>query len=342
MTSNLSVIICAYTEDRWNDLVAAIESVQRQTLRPREIIVVIDYNPCLLKRVQEHLPGVIAVENTEARGLAGARNSGFAAAKCQIIAFLDDDAVATPEWLRFLCEGYIDPQVLGTGGAVIPCWVENKSAWLPEEFYWVVGCTYRGMFQNTTAIRNPIGANMSFRREVLDTVGGFRTEVVSAGPRHAGACEETELCIRARQRWPQGVILYQPQASVSHRVPSSRTSWRYFCWRCYVEGLAKADVARYVGAKDGLASERTYTLRTLPQGIVCGLSDALFHRRLAGFARAGAIVVGLALTTTGYLVGSIFSRGVKSKKITAIETVFRHNSELPLPIKTEPRVRSKT
>jgi len=339
--NDISVIICTYTEDRWNDLVAALESVQQQTLLP-EIIVAIDHNPYLLKRVQEHLPGVIAVANTEARGLAGARNSGIAAAKSQIMAFLDDDAVAIPEWLRFLCEGYVDPSVLGIGGGVIPRWVEKKPAWLPEEFYWVVGCTYRGMPQTASPIRNPIGANMSLRREVLETVGGFRTEVGSMGPRHAGGCEETELCIRARQRWLQGVFIYQPQASVSHCVPGNRTSWRYFCWRCYVEGLAKADVAQYVGTKDGLASERTYTLRTLPHGILRGLSDALFHHDLTGLARTGAIVAGLALTATGYLVGKLFSLGAKSKKITAIEAIFRRKLELLLPIETAPRVKRRT
>jgi glycosyltransferase involved in cell wall biosynthesis len=94
---NISVIICAYTEDRWNDLVAAVESVRQQTLPPREIIIVIDHNPGLLKRVQEHLPDVVAVENTETRGLRSARNSGIGVAQSQIIAFLDDDAVATPD-----------------------------------------------------------------------------------------------------------------------------------------------------------------------------------------------------------------------------------------------------
>lgn len=305
---DISLIICTYTEDRWNELLAALESVQQQTLLPREIIIVIDHNPCLLKRIQENLPGVIAVENIETRGLSGARNSGIASAKGQIIAFLDDDAVAVPGWLSFLCEGYTDSQVMGTGGAVIPYWVEHKPAWLPEEFYWVVGCTYRGIPQDVATIRNPIGANMSFRREVLDTVGAFRTGVESIGPRHAGGCEETELCIRAQQQWPQGVFLYQPQASVSHHVPGNRASWHYFCWRCYVEGLAKADVARYVGAQDGLASERAHTLRILPQGILRGLSDAIFQRDWAGLARAGAIVVGLAVTTAGYLTGSTFLR----------------------------------
>src|SRR5947199_9108792 len=98
-THTISVIICAYTEERWNVLIAAIESVQQQTLPAKEIIVVIDHNPSLLKRVQESMPDVIAVENTEVRGLRGARNAGIAAAKSPIIAFLDDDAVATSDWL---------------------------------------------------------------------------------------------------------------------------------------------------------------------------------------------------------------------------------------------------
>jgi glucosyl-dolichyl phosphate glucuronosyltransferase len=313
---DISVIICAYTEERWHDLVAAVASVQRQTLPPNEIIVVVDHNPGLLKRVREHLPGVVVVENTEARGLRGARNSGIAVARSQIIAFLDDDAVAIPDWLRSLTEGYSNPQVLGTGGAVTPSWVGNKPTWLPEEFYWVVGCTYRGMPQTSTTIRNPIGANMSFRREVFDTVGDFHSEIEQIGKRHAGGCEETELCIRARQCWPQSVFLYQPQALVFHRVPANRTSWRYFRSRCYVEGLAKAAMARLVGAKDGLASERSYTLRTLPRGIVRGVRDVLFHHDPTGFAQAGAIVVGLAATTVGYLVGSCQLQAAKSKNIT--------------------------
>jgi len=226
----ISVIICAYTEDRWHDLVAAVDSVQQQSLPPREIIIVVDHNPHLLEHAREKLPGVIVVENTETRGLRGARNCGIAASHGQLIAFLDDDAVAIPDWLMFLCEAYNDPQVLGTGGSVTPFWVEQKPTWFPEEFYWVVGCTYRGMLQKGAAIRNPIGANMSIRRAVFDTIGDFHSDIETA--RHAGGCEETELCIRARQRWTQGKFLYCPQANVLHGVPVNRTRWHDFCSRC--------------------------------------------------------------------------------------------------------------
>src|SRR5215207_1020357 len=68
-TYSCSVIICAYTEKRWRDLVAAVESLRQQTLRPTEIVVVIDHNPALLERVQAGLCDVVAVENQEAHGL---------------------------------------------------------------------------------------------------------------------------------------------------------------------------------------------------------------------------------------------------------------------------------
>lgn len=310
---DISVIVCAYTEDRWSDLLAAIQSVQQQTRPPGEIIVVIDHNSRLLKRVREQVTNVVVVENTESRGLRGARNSGVAVSQGQIIAFLDDDAVATPDWLRMLCEGYTDPCVLGTGGMVTPHWTNAKPAWLPEEFYWVVGCSYLGMPQTDTPIRNPIGANMSFRREIFTIAGDFHSEIERVGTRHAGGCEETELCIRAHQSCPQGIFLYHPRANVFHRVPNNRTHLHYFYTRCYIEGLAKAVVARHVGAKDGLTAERTYTLHILPQGVVRGLRDVLVHHDMNGLARAVVIIIGLAATTTGYLLGCIRLRMAKVK-----------------------------
>jgi GT2 family glycosyltransferase len=299
-----TVIICAYSDERWSDLKAAIASVQGQTVPPGEIVVVIDHNPALLERVRAEIPAVIALANRCERGLSGARNSGLAIAQGEIIAFLDDDAVAEPGWLAQLCAGYRDPEVLGVGGAIEPLWLGGRVPWFPAEFGWVVGCSYRGMPESTAAVRNLIGANMSLRREVFAAIGGFSGTLGRVGARPVG-CEETELCIRARQHWLGRSLLYEPRARVRHRVPAARVRWGYFLARCYAEGLSKAQVVHLVGPDDGLASERSYTLRTLPQGVVRGLADGLVRRDISGFARVGAIIAGFACTTTGYLVATV-------------------------------------
>lgn len=305
--TGVSVIICAYAEERWANLVAAIGSVREQCVPPPEIVVVVDHNPALLARARSRLPGVVTVENQQPRGLSGARNSGIAAARGAIIAFLDDDALAAPDWLERLGAWYGDPRVIGVGGAIEPLWTGGRPGWFPEEFDWVVGCSYRGMPTETAPVRNVIGANMSFRREVFEVVGGFRSGIGRLGARPLG-CEETEFCIRARQRWPRRVLLYEPRARVRHRVPAGRARWGYFRSRCYAEGLSKALVSRLVGAEDGLASERTYTSRTLPRGVARGIADTLLRRDPRGLARAGAIVAGLGLTTAGYLAGTATAR----------------------------------
>jgi glycosyltransferase involved in cell wall biosynthesis len=299
---DVSVIVCTYSEERWDDLGAAVDSLRRQRIRPCEIVVVVDNNPPLAARVQDELRDVVVVENRNARGLSSARNAGVASARGEIVAFLDDDARAEPDWLETLLACYADGRVLGAGGAVEPVWERGRPAWFPDEFDWVVGCSYRGMPVRTAAIRNLIGANMSFRREVFASVGGFSSAVGRIGQRPVG-CEETELCIRALQRWPGHVLVYEPRARVEHQVPAVRSRLRYFVSRCFAEGLSKAAVVRLRGSQAGLESERRYALRVLPAGFATATRQAVVSRSAASLERGGAIALGLATTTAGYLVG---------------------------------------
>ena len=307
MRPDASVIICAYTAERWDHLIAAVGSVQRQSLPPREIVVVVDDNPLLLDRARRELADVRVVHNHGPSGLSGARNAGVAAARGELVAFIDDDAVAAPDWLDWLTASCVDPSALGIGGAVVPLWPSRRPTWLPEEFDWVVGCSYRGLPDRPAPVRNPIGANMCLRREIFEAVGGFQPGIGRVGTRPVG-CEETELCIRARQRWPERRFLYEPRARVLHHVAEQRTRWRYYRQRCFAEGISKAIVARQVGAQDGLACERSYVLRTLPRGLGSALSEALLYADSAAAARACAIVAGLTITAAGYAFGALSAR----------------------------------
>ncbi len=298
-----SVVVCAYTEVRWNDLVGAVEALHGQTLPPEQIVVVVDHNPALLERARRELSGTEVVANGGERGLSGARNSGIAAARGPLIAFIDDDAIAAPDWLERMAAAFDDPAVLGAGGAIVPAWPSVRPSWFPKEFDWVVGCTYLGMPERPAPVRNLIGCNMAFRREVFDLIGGFRIGRVGAlsiGQEN----DETELCIRLGQARPEGVLLYLPEARVFHRVTDSRTMPSYYARRCFSEGLSKAALARQVGRGRGLSSERTYTMRTLPRGIRRGCGDALLRRQPAGLLRAGAIIGGFAATAAGYVIGT--------------------------------------
>jgi len=295
------VVICAFTELRWGDLVAAVNSVTQQSRAADEIVIVIDHNTDLHSRASAEFPSARVIASENAPGLSGARNSGVETTSGDVVVFMDDDAVADRNWLETLLSHYCDPRVIAVGGAVLPRWDHGRPAGFPEEFDWVVGCTYRGMPTCRTPVRNLIGANMSFRRDVFRVIGGFTDGIGRVGCRAAG-CEETELCIRAGVAFPAGVILYEPAARVSHRVPTVRASWRYFGARCYREGLSKALVTQRAGVSPGLSCERAHAARTIPVGVVRGVRSALSGDR-AGLARAAALVVGLWVTTVGFVVG---------------------------------------
>lgn len=319
--SEASVVVSTYDGRRWQDLVACLGSLGRQSRPPLETIVVVDHNRDLLEKARRELPDAKVIANHRPRGLTGARNSGVAAAHGQVVAFIDDDAQAEPAWLGRLEECFGDPTVVGAGGALLPRWEGSEARWIPREFYWVLGCSYTGLPEGLAPVRNPIGANMAVRREVLREVGGFREggdgeeprELRSRGVVRAGGNvpDDTDLAIRVKQLRPEAVWLYQPEARVLHTVTPERASLGYFLRRCFEEGVGKANLSRYVGSADGLSSERRHLAVALPRGVGRGLRDTVSGDG-DGALRAGAIVIGVLSSAAGFLFAAVagaFRRG---------------------------------
>ena len=148
-TLGISVVICVYTEDRWEDILAAVASVRTQSYPALETLLVVDHNPTLLDRLRseyKETDEVRVLPNAGPRGLSAGRNTGIVASHGEVVAFLDDDAVAERDWLRRFADPYSDPRVLAVGGRAVPVWSSGRRPdWFPEEFDWVVGCTYRGL-----------------------------------------------------------------------------------------------------------------------------------------------------------------------------------------------------
>ena len=197
-----SVVVTTWSDAREDLLHRNLAALAAQTVTPYETIVVVDHNPRFQARLAGAWPAVDVIASGPVRGAAGARNAGTARATGDAVAFLDDDARPAATWLEELAAAYAHEDVAGVGGTLRPGWPAARPWWFPEEFDWVVGCTYRGLPTRRAPVRNLIGANMSFRRDLLLGVGGERDGFGRVGLAPV-ACEETELCIRVRASRPR-------------------------------------------------------------------------------------------------------------------------------------------
>jgi hypothetical protein len=296
-----SVVIAAHTLRRSADLASAVASALGQEPAPHEVevVVAVDNNPDLHEWACRHLPGVITVDHRGRRGASATRNAGARAASGDILAFLDDDAVGRPGWLKNLIAPLDHPNVIGVGGHLEPVWPGPAPEWMPEEFLWVVGASYRGLPETAGPVRNVWSGNMAVARSDFWAVGGFREDFGKTD--HASSPEDTDFCIRLASAL-DGLWWYEPSARVGHKVPPDRCTLRFFLWRCRNEGQGKAELSLTLGPGDALREERRHALKTLPEGIGHELRTALADREYAAAQRASAIGLGLGAASLGYLM----------------------------------------
>lgn len=303
-TVDVSVVICVHTEKRLRDIFDAVTSCNAQSRSPRAIIIVVDHNRPLLEKLRVTLPEVTVIENRYGRGLCGGRNTGIEAAATTFVAFLDDDAEAEFAWLERLAACFDEPAVEAVGGLSRPLWETRRPIWMPDEFLWTLGCSYRGMPVRRTGVRSLFGGCMCVKRSLFYQIGGFDERLGrGAGPIPIGG-EEAEFFMRARKASPHCHFVYEPGAAILHKVSRQRATFAYFVRRCFAEGLCKAALSRISRDEYRLASEREYALSVLPAGVMRSILETL-RGDITGFLRAFAIVAGFAIASVAYLVGRI-------------------------------------
>jgi len=302
MSPTVSVIICCYTQDRLQDIREAVASLQRQSRSPQEIILAVDnsrdLHQCLQSAFGESIKVIL---NARVKGLSATRNVGIAAAQGDLVAFLDDDAVAEPDWLEKLLDHFEDHNVYAAGGRSVLAWADGRPGWFPRDLDWAVGGGFTWLPLQATEVRNPHGHNMCFRRQAFSAVGMFETALGRHG-QGGQAGEEAEFCLRLTHHFPDARIVYEPAAIVRHKVPASRENWTYLLKRSYGEGLSKAYVEQAARGHGGacLSTETSY------------LHYLLFHSvpkrlvrpwRLVQLAQVAAILLSTVAVGAGYLVG---------------------------------------
>jgi len=254
----ISAVICTY--NRYDVLEKAIESLRHQTL-PEEAfeILVIDNSPDFERSAREgdryaevkNLRYV--VEKTP--GLSNARNVATALAESEFVAFLDDDAVASPEWLEKILEafGTFGDDVDVVGGRIDPIWEKPRPPWLGDELLGHVSVVnWGGACRIADETEWFAGANITFRVSALEEHGGF---AVGLGRKGSGAVllsnEESDLMARIRAAGKKTV--YQPEARVDHLVEAKRLERGWFrrraSWQAVSDFLMKPDEqAKYLGS----------------------------------------------------------------------------------------------
>jgi glycosyltransferase involved in cell wall biosynthesis len=302
----VSVVVCTHSAERRLMLDDLIRSIVSGSLQPHEVVIVVDRNPPLLEQLRaQRWPLPVRVLASSGSGLSAARNTGWQAVQSAAVAFIDDDAVASGDWLAELVAAFEQYQADVVGGHLEPSWTGGQPAWFSRSLGWVVGCSYDGMPRVPARVRNVIGCNMLIRRSLLEQLGGFNTTFGRTGGGLAGA-EETELCIRANQLG--ATVMLIPGASVEQILPAARGRFAYFLRRGWDEGHSKQQL-RALHGRMVLGTETRYA-RGLLREVATRLLSGVRRRQIPELQRAFAILAVLLTTTISYVGHSLTSAAI--------------------------------
>lgn len=238
----IAAIICTHNRDRY--LGAAIDSLLEQNGADYEIIVVDNASSDRTKSlVEQRLNNSLLKYVYEPElGLSVARNRGAKETNAPILAYLDDDAEASPQWLRIITQAYRDNTKIAIAGGkvtlILPEGVSSLPKWLSEDMAGALGSYDLG--EETLYLDNPNltprGLNYSLRRSFLEEIGGFDPNLGRVG-KNLLSNEEllmTELALA--KGWQ---VAYLPEALAAHNVSFERLQPQWFINRSWWQGVSE-------------------------------------------------------------------------------------------------------
>ena len=300
----VSVVICTYAMDRYDVFSECVDSVLDQTYAPLEVVLVVDGNEAVFERMRLEFgtrDDVVVHCNDDNRGVSYSRTRGAELASGDVVAFIDDDAVASTDWVAELVRVYEETDAIAAGGRLEGDWLAGEPWYLPAEFHWLVGVTHPGFAEPWEEVRNTFESNISFRRDVFLNLGGFDPEMGPTEDRYLHS-EGAELCARMRERYGKGVI-YNPEAVVEHKVFEHRLQPRWLFRRAFQQGYSKRLLETFVDDPGG--EEGAYLRELLTRRAPEYVGDGVRTRSWKPISQLLMLFVFTALVGTGYLYGLV-------------------------------------
>ncbi len=251
---SVSVVVCSH--DRLPYVRACITSLTRQSVGASafEIVLVDSGSPppvaAEMKRLAEMTPNTRLIR-VDVSGVSEARNEGARAAAGEYVAYIDDDAVATPDWIeqiqRVLAEHDCKPVVLG--GRVLPVWEAPLPGWWPVSLRGVLSIIeHEGAGEyRTPAVPDklePYGVNMILKREAMLQIGGF-AEALGRMGLVLQSDEEVQLAWRLQDAGFSAI--YDSRVVVRHSIQAQRFNPEWLLSRLYWQGASTVRTRRLLG-----------------------------------------------------------------------------------------------
>lgn len=288
-------------------LLQCVHSILQGNYRDFEILVVDqDTNQTLKHSLIQRFPGETGLRYfyLDKAGASKARNFGVERAKGEIVAFIDDDAIADLGWLSAVADTFLTvrPAPALVGGCIKPLWSRARPSWYPPEREYLLGLYDIGdQLCPMPEHDEPIAANMAGLREEILALGGFDENLGPNYFRRRPMLTGEEAILGQRARRAGHKLYYQPEAKVYHQISEAKLTKRHFLRRHFWEGVTVIIEMHLLGNLDsGKRKHVLYHLAVIMKSLGFSLFPGLQKPSLPSAARM------LALSKVAFSAGVLY------------------------------------
>jgi glycosyltransferase involved in cell wall biosynthesis len=243
MNPQISVVICTLNRDYY--LKSALQSLVDQTLSCEnfEILVIdngsVDKTKEVATQEFSFLGNIFYIYEPQT-GLNYARNTGLKNSRGKYIAYLDDDAIASPQWLENILNIFQNsaPNVACIGGKIDPLWESDRPEWLSDNLLGYLAILDISPISTILSKGQFLyGVNFAFDKNILQSIGGFEAGLDRQGK---NLLSNGDIMVQKRIQDQGYVCFYDPKISVQHQIQASRLQPEWFYQRAYWQGISDA------------------------------------------------------------------------------------------------------